>query len=206
GEDKHVYVEYDSEDESEEEMKEMREKVFKKYENAEIIDDDDVEAFEEKERQQYEAKFIDWKKEYYMGKMNIDYDNPEQMDGIVGSYVEGLQWVLHYYYNGVASWGWFYPYHYSPKISDLYDLERFDIQFELGRPFKPFEQLMGVLPEGSKKLLPSAYQDLMIDPDSPIIDFYPKEFDLDMNGKKQDWEAVVNIPFIDQKRLISALN
>ncbi|CAG8688657.1 9885_t:CDS:2, partial [Cetraspora pellucida] len=189
GEDKHVYVEYDSEDESEEEMKEMREKAFKKYENAEIIEEDDVEAFEEKERQQYETKFIDWKKEYYMGKMNIDYDNPEQMDGIVGSYVEGLQWVLHYYYNGVASWGWFYSYHYSPKISDLYDLEKFDIQFELGRPFKPFEQLMGVLPEGSKNLLPPAYQALMTDPDSPIIDFYPKEFELDMNGKKQDWEA-----------------
>ncbi|CAG8710122.1 28270_t:CDS:10, partial [Gigaspora margarita] len=206
GGDKHVYVEYDSEDESEEEMKEMREKIFKKYENAEVIEDEDVEAFEEKERQQYEAKYMDWKKEYYLGKMNIDYNDQEKMDGIVGSYVEGLQWVLHYYYNGVASWGWFYSYHYSPKISDLYDLKRFDIKFDLGRPFKPFEQLMGVLPEGSKRLLPSPYQDLMTNPDSPIIDFYPKDFDLDMNGKKQDWEAVVNIPFIDQKRLVSALD
>lgn len=40
---------------------------------------------------------------------------------------------------------------------------------------------------------------------SPIKDFYPKDFDLDMNGKKQDWEAIVKIPFIDQDRLLKAM-
>ncbi|CAG8484022.1 3337_t:CDS:10 [Funneliformis caledonium] len=202
-EEKHLYVEYGSEDGSD---NEMRHKTFKKYEEANIVDDGDVEAFEERERQNEEDKFIKWKRDYYGNKPKIDYDDPEQLDRIVGSYIEGLQWVLHYYYRGVASWGWFYPYHYSPKISDLHDLERFNINFEIGRPFKPFEQLMGVLPEGSKNLIPIPYQDLLTNPNSPIIDFYPQEFELDMNGKKQDWEAVVNIPFIDQKRLVAALN
>ena len=31
-------------------------------------------------------------------------------------------------------------------------------QFELGTPFHPFEQLMGVLPEASKDLIPPAYR------------------------------------------------
>jgi 5'-3' exoribonuclease 1 len=45
----------------------------------------------------------------------------------------------------------------------------------------------------------------MTEETSPIHDFYPKEFELDMNGKKQDWEAVVKIPFIDQARLLRAM-
>jgi 5'-3' exoribonuclease 1 len=77
--------------------------------------------------------------------------------------------------------------------------------FELGKPFKPFEQLMGVLPAASLELIPSAYQDLMYDANSPILDFYPSEFESDLNGKKQEWEAVVKIPFIDEKRLLKAM-
>lgn len=64
---------------------------------------------------------------------------------------------------------------------------------------------MGVLPERSKSIVPISYHDLMTNPDSPIIEFYPRDFELDMNGKKMEWEAVVKIPFIDEKRLLAAM-
>ena len=48
-------------------------------------------------------------------------------------------------------------------------------------------------------------QELMWDPNSPIVDFYPQDFELDLNGKKQDWEAVVKIPFMDEERLLRAM-
>lgn len=45
----------------------------------------------------------------------------------------------------------------------------------------------------------------MTSPDSELIDYYPVNFETDLNGKKQDWEAVVLIPFIDEKRLLFSL-
>ncbi|KAI4476699.1 hypothetical protein M0802_014829, partial [Mischocyttarus mexicanus] len=57
----------------------------------------------------------------------------------------------------------------------------------------------------SRKLLPEALQSLLVEKESPIIDYYPCNFKTDLNGKKQDWEAVVLIPFIDEKILTEAM-
>ena len=42
--------------------------------------------------------------------------------------------------------------------ADLRGVDRLAFHFELGTPFRPFEQLMGVLPEASKDLIPPAYR------------------------------------------------
>jgi 20S proteasome subunit beta 5 len=73
-----------------------------------------------------------------------------------------------------------------------------------GEPLKPFEQLMACLPPSSAELLPKPYQWLMKSKKSPIIDFYPESFTIDMNGKRWPWEAVVLLSFIDSERLISS--
>lgn len=38
----------------------------------------------------------------------------------------------------------------------------------------------------------------MTSENSPIIEYYPPDFKTDLNGKQQEWEAVVLIPFIDE--------
>ena len=45
----------------------------------------------------------------------------------------------------------------------------------------------------------------MINDDSPIVDYYPVDFKTDLNGKQQEWEAVVIIPFIDEECLLEAM-
>lgn len=45
-------------------------------------------------------------------------------------------------------------------------------------------------------------QNLMIMEQSDIIEYYPLNFKTDLNGKQQEWEAVVLIPFIDEVCLV----
>ena len=95
------------------------------------------------------------------------------------------QWVLRYYNRGVPSWGWFYPFHYAPFTSDLVGLASRTVRFRLGRPFRPFQQLLGCLPASSAAFLPPPYRKLMTDPASPLAANYPpvSQIVVDMNGK-----------------------
>lgn len=196
----------DEEDEDDEEAQSALLRIVKRYDNAQVIDltSEDAKAALDA---QYKQKFQEWKDKYYFQKFDdwTPENKEEELRKLAENYVQGLQWVLYYYYRGIASWPWFYRYHYAPMISDVAKGLNADLNFELGQPFRPNEQLMGVLPDRSKQIVPRVYWDLMTDPNSPIIDFYPREFELDMNGKKMDWEAVVKIPFIDEKRLLAAM-
>ncbi|XP_045143411.1 5'-3' exoribonuclease 1 isoform X1 [Echinops telfairi] len=153
----------------------------------------------------FETEFRQYKRTYYMTKMGVDVVSDDFLADQAACYVQAIQWILHYYYHGVQSWSWYYPYHYAPFLSDIRNINTLQIHFELGKPFKPFEQLLAVLPSASKNLLPTCYQHLMTSEDSPIIEYYPPDFKTDLNGKQQEWEAVVLIPFIDEKRLLEAM-
>ena len=142
---------------------------------------------------------------YYEQKFHVSPKDIEFRHQVARDYVEGLCWVLLYYLQGCASWTWYYPHHYAPFAADFQDLDKMKVAFQKGTPFRPYEQLMGVLPAASNHAIPKPFHSLMTDEDSPIIDFYPEDFDLDANGKKQSWKAIVLLPFIDEKRLLSAM-
>lgn len=142
---------------------------------------------------------------YYEQKFGVDPQDHEFRHKVARAYAEGLAWVLLYYFQGCPSWTWYYPYHYAPFAADFVDIGDMVVNFDKGKPFKPFEQLMGVLPASSNHALPEIFHPLMSDPDSEIIDFYPEDFAVDLNGKKFAWQGVILLPFIDEKRLLSAM-
>ena len=127
----------------------------------------------------------------------------------VRDYLEGLHWVLYYYHKGCPSFSWYFPHLYSPLATDMVNLSEFyndssnvdadeegfkTFVFEPSEPFPSLAQLLSVLPPQSSTLLPKSLAELMVHPSSPLIEFYPPEFTSDPNGKRQSWEAVVQIP------------
>ncbi|KAK4670955.1 5'-3' exoribonuclease 2 [Podospora pseudoanserina] len=142
---------------------------------------------------------------YYEQKFKVDPKDIEFRHKVARAYVEGLAWVLMYYFQGCPSWEWFYPYHYAPFAADFVDLGKMTINFDKGRISRPFEQLMSVLPAASRHAIPEVFHDLMTNEDSEIIDFYPEEFDIDLNGKKMSWQGIALLPFIEMPRLLKAM-
>lgn len=151
----------------------------------------------------------DYRGRYYFEKFKRVVSLPTCkpfMDTLIYKYLEGLMWCLAYYIRGCISWTWYFPYHYGPMLQDMVDLPTVasKIVFELGQPFKPFQQLLGCLPPASKAILPRPYQWIMVSDASPVKEFYPLDFGIDMDGKKAPWEAVILLDFIDEKRLLAA--
>ena len=65
---------------------------------------------------------------------------------------------------------------------------------------------MSVFPKQSGHAIPKCYRHLMSNSDSPIIDFYPIDFRLDINGARYAWMGVDLLPFIDRPRLLKAMS
>jgi 5'-3' exoribonuclease 1 len=152
----------------------------------------------------------DYRGRYYFEKFKVlpgvFSKSQAYLTQLMKSYLEGLMWCIAYYSKGCISWTWYYPYHYGPMLKDMSGLEKLhdQIEFKLGSPFRPFQQLLGCLPPASRNLLPRSYQWLMINDESPVLDSYPLEFEIDQDGKKNPWEAVVKLPFIDEVKLMQA--
>lgn len=115
---------------------------------------------------------------------------------LVSSYLDGMHWVLNYYVHSMPDWMWYYPHLYAPFLSDFASVMKNykSPQFETHAHAPPFLQLMVVLPSSSADLVPDELSRLMTSSKSPLASFYPTDFEVDMAGKKQDWEGIVLLP------------
>lgn len=133
-----------------------------------------------------------FKQEYY----EKNFKNGTDIGKLVATYLDGMHWVLNYYVHSMPDWMWYFPYLYAPFLSDFEKvMENYRCpRFEPHSPVPPFLQLMVVLPSSSSDLVPDELAGLMKSPESPLTPYYPKDFDVDMAGKKQDWEGIVLLP------------
>ncbi|VDK41586.1 unnamed protein product [Taenia asiatica] len=162
------------------------------------------------------------RQDYYARKLKIDIRGDSNRTSktfveaallpICRQYVKTLQWVLSYYFKSVADWSYYYPYHYAPFASDLLiftkhfakdgadhkKLKDWADFLPDTKPMLPFEQQLFIMPAMSANIVPQPYRCLLAPSGSPVSEFFPEDFETDINGKLADWEAVVLIPFIDE--------
>lgn len=135
---------------------------------------------------------------YYVEKMGIKSE--EELLVACEKYIKGLEWVYRYYFYDIASWDWFYPYHFAPFMTDLARVSSISVNFSLGRPLRPFEQLLSVLPPLSKNLLPTCLHPIF----NEFTEYYPTDFKIDMFQKCMEWQAIPILPFIRSSDLVKA--
>ncbi|CAH8569180.1 unnamed protein product [Dicrocoelium dendriticum] len=164
-----------------------------------------------------------YRRDYYFSKLGLPIGSEDELRAglmpLVTDYVRMLQWILSYYFLRVPDWGFYYPYHYAPFACDLkmyteqftnsswtnmMDCEwaSFDTH---SHPVLPFIQQLMILPPDGAYIVPKVYRPLMTSPDSPLAPYFPSNFSTDINGKIASWEAVVLIPFINEKLLLDAM-
>ncbi|KAK2195381.1 bifunctional Xrn1 [Babesia duncani] len=178
-----------------------------------------------------------YKNRFYFAKMGISPNVKQREHGIqsvedvVINYLEGLQWILFYYYRGVPSWSWSIGIKYPPFAVDIVQIlgakrseymrkhktsfnrncvytmyEILNMKFELGGPVSTLEQLMLVLPPASSKYLPTCLGNLMTSHDSRLRGYYPTQFQVDDDDALVPWTTVALLRPIPHKILLSAMN
>lgn len=196
------------------------EELDKYYKNYATINKQNVDLF---------SNLNSWRINYYNLLFPVDTcSNIQELSSI--NYIEGLNWYVDYYFNQeLVTTGWFYKYNYSPTLIDLYLQTSFISsmnmngkkiinildnnkenyrEYELGKNKNDhIIQLFYILPFGSKdivnKLTKGKYEYIY---DKMCLGFYyPSKYELITYMKKQYYEGIPNIPFLDIKLLKNEL-
>ena len=160
--------------------------------NCATFDKNMVDLDIEKYREQYCEK--------YFGK------GKRHLKNITHHYLDGLQWVMTYYKKGCPNWLWFYNYNYvlPTSVMTKHMLSFSPSKHGKTQPLLPFQQLLAVLPPKSSQLLPKPLDTLLTNNDSLIKEYYPDVFEVDLAGKKREYQGIVLLPMIQPEILIDA--
>lgn len=163
-----------------------------------------------------------WKTRYYYYLFRESHSN--SLTKICTSYVRGLEWCVDYYFNKVFDDEYFYPFQYSPTITDLYqhivymvngheketnsrESPRQKIAWkETSHPMDLLTKLVAVLPPQSIMSLMPEYASLCEDIQHGCCHYYPRDFAICTYLKSFTWECYPEVPHVDMRRIRTAIH
>jgi 5'-3' exonuclease len=151
----------------------------------------------------------EWKERYYDHYFHVSKDEIDDYSKkMVEHYCIGLKWITEYYFDKCPSWNWYFPYDHPPFLEDInkYKINFKDIDFNIGKPLLPFQQLLCILPKESAYLVPKCLQKIMLNNNSSIAHLYPSDFTQDFINKKQYWMGIPNLPPLEIDLVVSVYN
>lgn len=134
--------------------------------------------------------FKKYRMDYYKKKFSSNINK------IVDDYINGLDWIIKYYTEGLSCWNWYYPHFHAPLLSDISDnLRNYkEKKWAESKSVSPYVQLLTVLPPQKSYLLPNQFRKMFENKER-----YPEEYKIDYTGTFREWEGIVKLPFIDIK-------
>jgi len=167
-----------------------------------------------KELDYFQPKEI-WREKYYQEFFHVSAKkDPKYIEMICREYLNSLLYTLHYYLkNSPPDWHYSYPLGSAPLAVDLHaylqtgvkskaNLEKTEFQPKNG-PYTPLQQLVLITPpQKANLLLPMKYVELMTDVDSPVLFFYPVDFQLDaLQGGKFIYSEPI-LPILEDEKVL----
>ena len=161
-----------------------------------------------------------WRTSYY--HYVFGDNSPDTIKRSCESYVDGLFWVVNYYFNQKACQEWYCHLHYAPTVHDIHKYMFTLTTEDVPQKMKALAggsliqtksdgdivdrahlQLLLVLPPQSIDLLPENLRPLMTDIHHGCAHFYPHEFKVMTYLKHKLWECSPMIPHIDINKVVS---
>lgn len=90
--------------------------------------------------------------------------------------------------------------HTITELVEGNEIKNFDMWGWENKFFTPYQQLMTILPPYSiERLLPKDYSQIY--QLEEMRNYYPLDFNIDLNGRSTPWEAIILIPFVNEEKL-----
>jgi 5'-3' exonuclease len=146
---------------------------------------------------------------YYTKKFGTFTD--EFIEEVCKQYIRGLHFVLTYYTISIPSYDWFFTFHYAPLAVDIsatinnLSLREWNAlqEWEYKPPLTLKQSLLGVIPPSSSYVLPDDIQRILAKQETNPL--FQETFEMDLEGKWQEYEAICllpNITYAELKRLV----